>query len=117
MMRFLWSILLNGLLVFLAARLIGEVSVVDFESALIAGIALGLVNFLIKPILKILTLPITILTLGLFLLVINGLMVLLVDRLVDGFQVGGLLPAIIFSVVLAVLNTIANMLGLGGKKD
>ena len=107
---------MNGLLVFLAARLIDKVSVIDYKSAIIVGIVLGFVNFLIKPILKFLTFPITILTLGLFLLVINGLMVLLVDRLVDGFQVGGLLPAILFSIVLAVLNTVANLLGLDGKK-
>ncbi len=103
-MRFLISILLNGLLVYFASWLLSGVYVNSFSVAIIAGLALGIINLFIKPIITFLTLPITIVTLGLFLFVINGAMVLLVDRLVAGFSVNGLTWAIIFSVVLAFLN-------------
>jgi putative membrane protein len=103
-MKFLISILLNGLLVYFASWLLSGVHVSSFFIAIIAGLALGIVNLFIKPIITFLTLPITIITLGLFLFVINGAMVLFVDGLVIGFSVDGLTWAIIFSVVLAFLN-------------
>ena len=96
--------MINGLLVYLAAWLLPGVSVTGYGIAIIAGLLLGLVNFFIKPILTILTLPITILTLGLFLLIINAAMVLLVDWLVTGFEVSGWGWAILFSIILALLN-------------
>lgn len=103
-MRLLLGILLNGLLVYFAAWLLPGVAVEGFGIAILAGIALAIVNFFIKPILTLLTLPITILTLGLFLLIINGAMVLLVDWLITGFEVQGWLWAIFFSIILALLN-------------
>lgn len=103
-MKFLISILLNGLLVYFASWLLSGVYVNSFSIAIVAGLALGIVNLLLKPILTFLTLPITVITLGLFLLVINGAMVLLVDELIAGFSVNGLTWAIIFSIVLAFLN-------------
>lgn len=103
-MRFILSILVNGLVVFLASRAMEGVSVDGYGTAVIVAVVLAVVNFMVKPVLKILTFPITLLTLGLFLFVINGLMVLLVEYLVGGFEVDGLLRAIIFSVILAVLN-------------
>ncbi len=103
-MRLLISILLNGLLVYFASWLLSGVYVDGFFIAIVTGVALGLINLFIKPIITLLTLPITIITLGLFLFVINGAMVLLVDRLIVGFSVNGWTWAIIFSVVLAFLN-------------
>ncbi len=103
-MRFIAIVLINGLLVYLAAWLLPSVSVTGYGIAIITGILLGLVNFFIKPILTILTLPITILTLGLFLLFINAAMVLLVDWLITGFEVRGWLSAILFSIILALMN-------------
>lgn len=103
-MRFIAVILINGLLVYLAAWLLPGVSVTGYGIAIITGLLLGLVNFFIKPVLTILTLPITILTLGLFLLIINAAMVLLVDWLVAGFEVRGWGWAILFTIILALMN-------------
>jgi len=103
-MKLLLSLLLNGLLVYVAAQLVDGVSVDNFGIAIAAAIVLGLANFFVRPVLKLLALPITMLTLGLFLLVINGGMVLLADHFVDGFEVEGIVRAIIFSVVLSVMN-------------
>ena len=114
-MRFILSILVNGLVVFIASQLLSGVEVNSFGTAIVVAVVLAIVNFLVKPLLKILTLPITILTLGLFLLVINGLMILLVDYFVGGFEVDGLFVAIIFSIILAILNTLASWL-LPGKE-
>ena len=113
-MRLLISLLLNGLIVFLAAYLTPNVAVDGYLSAIIVGAVLGLVNAIIRPILTLLTLPITFLTLGLFLLVINGAMVLLVDALLPGFSVAGLLWAIIFSLVLTVFNA---LFGMSARKE
>ncbi len=103
-MKLLLSLLLNALLVYVAAQLLDGVSVDGYGVAIVAAIVLGLVNFFIRPVLKLLALPITLLTLGLFLLVINGAMVLLADHFVAGFNVDGILWAILFSILLSVMN-------------
>ena len=114
-MRFIISLLVNGLLVYLAAEILPGVSVASYMEAILVALLLGFVNFFIRPILTILTLPITIITLGLFLLVINGAMVLLVDWLLSGFSVDGLIWAIIFTIILTIFNFITG--GLMGEKD
>ena len=99
-MRLLISILINGLIVSVLAYLLSGVQVVSYLTAMWVGLLLGVVNFTVLPIMTLLTLPLTILSLGLFLLVINGLMVLLVDFLVPGFNVDGIFWAILFAVLL-----------------
>lgn len=111
-MKLLLSIILNGVAVWLGAYLFSGVYVEGFLYAIITGIILALVNVTLKPILKFLTLPITILTLGLFLLVINGLMVLLVDWILNGFDVENFLWAVIFSIYIWVINWILEGLNL-----
>lgn len=103
-MNFLISLLLNGIAVFLASALLTGVHTDGYLTAIIVGLLLGIVNIFIKPILVLLTLPITILTLGLFYFVLNGAMVLLVDGLISGFAVDSLFWAIGFSLVLSMLN-------------
>lgn len=103
-MRFLTTLLINGLIIYASAAVFSGVHVAGYGEAVIAALLLGVVNFLIRPLLTLLTLPITILTLGLFLFVINGSMVLLVDALLDGFSVDGLFSAILLSIVLSVAN-------------
>ncbi len=103
-MRFLINILLQGVLVYLTAYLLSGVSVANYTDALMAAVVLALANTFIKPILTLLTLPITILTLGLFLFIVNGLIVLLVDALLPGFEVAGLLWAILFSIIFSIFN-------------
>ena len=79
---------------------------VSFLPALIAALVLGLLNVFIKPILIVLTLPINILTLGLFTFIINGLLILLASRIVPGFDVVGFGSAVLFAIVLSIINMI-----------
>lgn len=105
-MRFILEILLTGLAVFIAANVIPGVHVNGYLSAVITGVVLAVVNATIGFILRILTFPITILTLGLFSFIITVCMVLLVSKLIDGFSVNGFFPAALFAIVLAVLKMI-----------
>jgi putative membrane protein len=82
------------------------IKVVDFWSGFWAAIVLSLVNIFIRPILMLLTLPINFLTLGLFTLVINALMLLLVSSIVSGFLIAGFWWAVIVAVIISVVNTI-----------
>jgi len=105
-MRFIIEILLTGLAVFIAAHVIPGVHVNGYLSAVITGIVLALVNATIGFILRILTLPINILTLGLVSFIITVCMVLLVSKMLDGFSVDGFFTAALFAIVLAVLKMI-----------
>ena len=93
----------------IAAYIIPGVRVDGFVTALIVAIVLGLFNSIVKPVLTILTIPITIITLGLFLLVLNVLMVYATDALVDGFDVSGFLAALLFSILVSIVS---GLLGL-----
>jgi putative membrane protein len=108
-MGILLNLLLSTLAVILASYLVPGVQVASFFQAVVVALALGVVNAVIKPILTILTLPLTILTLGLFSLIINGLMVMLVDALLPGFSVQGFFNAIIFSLILSILSTVFSL--------
>ena len=82
----------------------------DFRAAAVAVLILSVLNLTVRPILRLLTLPITCLTFGLFTLVINALMMLLTAALVDGFHVGGFLNAVVVSVLYAVITALLNNL-------
>lgn len=98
---------LSGVAVFLTAYLLPGVHVEDFWYALLVAFVLALANIIVKPILIIFTIPITILTLGLFLLVINALIIMLVDALIDpGFTVDGFWWALLFSLILSIFNSL-----------
>lgn len=105
-MRFIVVLLMNGLLVYAASGLLSGVYVSSYFEAIIVAVLLAIVNTFIKPIITILTLPVTILTLGFFLLIINAGMILLVDWLLDGFRVDGWFSAIVFSILLAIFNLV-----------
>jgi putative membrane protein len=98
--------LLNGLAVFLTAYLLPNVDVDGYGTALIVALVLSIANMIVKPILILFTIPITILTLGLFLLVINAIIILLADYLVDGFFVDGFWWALLFSLILSIFNSL-----------
>lgn len=100
------KILVNSLGVLAIGYLLKGIHVKNYWTALWAAILLALVNAFIKPIVIFLTLPITILTLGLFLLVINALMVLIIAAVVDGLEVENFWWALVFSVLLSLLNVI-----------
>lgn len=105
-MKLLIRILITSGLVMLISHFMTSVHVANFKTALIVAVVLGLLNIFIKPILVILTLPVTILTLGLFLLVINAIIILLCTEIVGGFRVNSFWTALIFSIILSVLQSI-----------
>lgn len=109
-MNFIVRLLVSGLAVFITAYILPGVRVDGFVTALLVAVLLGLANAVLKPILTIITLPITILTLGLFSFIINALIILLVSTLVPGFHVDGLLWAVIFGIVLAIVGGILHRL-------
>lgn len=100
--------LLSALTLILVAYLVPGIIVASFYSALLAALVLGLVNALIRPILIILTLPVNILTLGLFTLVINALMFLLVSSIVKGFNVSGFWPAFFGALAMWLIGWALN---------
>lgn len=105
-MKLLIRLLVTAVLVLLIANLLPGVHVASFVTALIVAVVLGLLNLFIKPILVILTLPVTFITLGLFLLVINAVIVLLCTNIVGGFAVDTFWTALLFSVILSILQSI-----------
>jgi len=96
--------------VMIAAYVIPGVTVSSFFSALWVALFLGIVNLLLKPFLILITLPINILTLGLFTFVINGLIILLASSVIKGFQVSGFWSAVLFSIILSIINYLMNLL-------
>lgn len=115
-MKFLIKIVTSVVAIIILGKLLPGVSVDTYTTALIVAIVLALLNVWVKPLLVILTLPITIVTFGLFLLIINALMILLADKLVDGFAVSSIWTALIFSVLLSILQSILNSLVKEDKK-
>jgi putative membrane protein len=109
MLGFILKFVLTAGLVYGLSMVIPGVVLGGFSSALILVLVLGLLNAVVKPILKILGFPITVLTLGLFLLVINVIIVKLADFLMDSFDVHGLLNALFFSLALSVVNAIVDL--------
>ena len=103
-MRLLLIWIVNTVTLFVLPRLPDTVQVDSFTTALTAALVLGLVNTLIRPILLVLTLPITFLTLGLFIFVINGLMFWVVADIVPGFQVMSFSAAIVAAFVYSVIS-------------
>lgn len=107
-MYFILRWILNALVLMLIPYLVSGIEVASFFTAMITALALGLVNAVIKPVLIILTLPINILTLGLFTLVINGLLFWFVSSFIKGFSISGFWPAfwaaLIYSLVSIILN-------------
>ena len=107
-MNILLSWVISALVILSASYLLPGVEVENFTAALVTALVLGIINALIKPLILLLTLPITLLTFGLFALVINALMILLADNLIPGFRVDGFLWALAFSLVLSLINAFLN---------
>ncbi|HEX2608207.1 MAG TPA: phage holin family protein [Flavisolibacter sp.] len=115
-MGFIIKVLITAVAAFLAAKLLPGVAIKDLQTTVIVALVLALLNTFIKPILVILTIPITILTLGLFLLVINALMVKWASSLVDGFTVDGWFSALLFSLIVSVTSYILQGI-IGNDRD
>ena len=106
-MNILFRILVTSILVMVIAYFFPSIAHVDgLKSAIIVAIVLGLLNLFVKPILVLFTLPVTIFTLGLFLLVINAAIIALCTKLVDGFSVNGFFGALFFSIVLSLSQSV-----------
>lgn len=106
-MIFIFRILLTGIFVVLLANFLPGVAVAGYWTAIIVALVLALLNFIVKPILIFLTLPVTVLTLGLFLFVINAIIILMVDAFIGGFEVSGFWIALLFSILLSIFQAIA----------
>ncbi len=115
-MNFLTKLLLSAISVIIASYLLPGVIVESFWSALIVAAFLAILNVTLKPILIVLTIPITFITLGLFLLVINALMILLADQVIPGFRVEGFWWAMGFSLILSILTSLFDDLFGKNKK-
>lgn len=103
-MRIITNWILFSIAIYITAYLLPGIQLTDFVTALIAAVVLGLINAIVRPLILLLTLPVNFLTLGLFTFVINALMVLLAAEFVDGLAVQGFWWALLFSLVLAVIN-------------
>jgi len=114
-MNLLVRILVTAILVMVIAYFMPGVIVDGFGTSIIVAIVLGLLNIFIKPLLVLFTLPVTILTFGLFLLVINALIILLCTEIVAGFEVQSFWTALFFSIILSLLQSI--MFSVSGQKD
>ncbi len=101
---FLIKIFLGGISVLIAEFLLPGVHIEDFMTGFLLAAVIILINVTLKPILILLTRPITLITFGLFLLVINALMILLADRFIEGFSVDGFWWAILFAIVISIIN-------------
>jgi putative membrane protein len=116
MSRLLIVWLINALALLALPYVVPSVQVDGFVTALVAALVLGLVNTLIRPVLVVLTLPVTILTLGLFIFVINGLLFWLVASFLKGFHVAGFWSAVIGALVYALISWAASVLVLGARR-
>ncbi|WP_436516171.1 phage holin family protein [Ekhidna sp. To15] len=115
-MNILVKILLSSVAVIIASYLLPGVYVDGFVTAVIIAVLLSLLNVTVKPLLILLTIPLTIFTLGLFLLVINALIILMADSIVPGFEVQSFWWALIFSLLLSLINSLLSDLSKENQK-
>jgi putative membrane protein len=108
-----WAI--NAVALFLLPYLVPAVQIRTFGTALIVALVIGLLNTFIRPVLFVLTLPITVLTLGLFTLVLNGLMFWIAARFIDGFDVGGFWWAVLAALIYSIISWGISSLLMGEK--
>lgn len=114
-MRVLINWVLDAVAILIAAYMLPGIHINDVLTAFLLAVVLGVINAIIRPVLFILTLPITILTLGLFTLVLNALLILLASVIVPGFTVDGFWWALLFGIILFIVNSLVHF--LGGTKN
>lgn len=102
----LYTLFINSIAVFFGAYLLRGIEIKNYLTAIGVAIVLAIVNVLIKPFIVVLTIPLTIITLGLFILVINAWMLMLVGKIVEGFKVHSFISALIMGIFLSVVNAI-----------
>ena len=104
-MNLIIRLLVNGLAILIVSWLLPGVEVGNMLNAVMVAAVLALLNYFVKPLLIVLTIPVTIFTLGLFLLVINALIIMLADKIVPGFEVRNFWWALLFSILLSIVNS------------
>ncbi len=117
MFRFIFRVLVAAAGLWLSARIVPGVHADGWTTLLIAGFLLGIVNAIVRPVVTVLTFPLTLITLGLFLLVVNGLMIMLVAWMLDGLTVHGLLAGIEAAVVTGVVSWVGHVAVGDGKRE
>lgn len=115
-MNFLIKLLVTALAICFAAWILPGVTIANIQSAVIVALVLAFLNAILKPVLIILTIPITVVTLGLFLLVINILIVMLADNIVDGLTVRGWFSALLFSLVVSFVSSVLHSIAKDRNK-
>ena len=115
-MKLLIRLLITAILVLIIANYMGGVTVDGIKASVIVAIVLAILNAIVKPILVFFTFPITVVTLGLFLLAINAIIIMICDHFVDGFKVDGFVTALIFSIILSISQSIMFKLTNEDKK-
>lgn len=105
-MKSLIKLLLTAIAVVVLSKIVPGVMVDSFVTAILVALVLALLKFIVRPILVVLTLPVTIITFGLFLFIINALIILMVDYFVGGFSVSSIWIAIVFSILLSIFQSI-----------
>ncbi len=116
-MEFLGRLIISTLAVLVTSYILPGVQIEGALTALMVAAVLSFLNAIIKPVLVILTIPITLFTLGFFLLVINAVMILLASRLVPAFHVNGFWTAFLFSLVLSIVNSVFNKLNTKREEE
>jgi len=110
----IWTV--NALALLALPYVVPSVQVASFGTALLVALVLGLINTLLRPLLILLTLPVTLLTLGLFIFVINALLFQMAGNLVDGFNVGGFASALVGSIAYSLISWLLSALFLGSGR-
>ena len=109
-MKFLADLLIRALVLLIATYLVPGFHIESYWTAVIVALVLGLLNALVKPVLVVFTLPATILTLGLFMFVINAVLLMIASSFIDGFKVDSFGTAVIASVVITLVSSLLNFL-------
>lgn len=107
-MNFIIRILASAAVVYLLSMVLSGVHIDGFTTAIIFALVLALLNAIVKPLLILLTLPITIITLGLFLFVINAFIIIIADKFIDGIRIDGFFWALLFSLILSIFSAATN---------
>lgn len=105
-MRFILSFVGSAIALFLTAEIVNGVTIIDLRALIIATIIVGLVNTFIRPILRLISLPITLVTFGLFAIVVNAITFSLAAWITPGFEINGIIPALLGAIVLSITSTI-----------
>jgi putative membrane protein len=116
-MKFLAQLVVSALAVIVTSLLLHDVKIDSPLTGILVAAVLAVLNTFLKPLLIVLTIPFTVVTFGLFLLVINAAIILLVSHIVPGFYVGGFWTAFFFSIILSLISSLFNKLGEKNNKE